>query len=469
MAAILIVVRYVALDNFRALAQSPASTKSNLLLYLAAAACWIWYGLSLVITLSVKELSAFSFSIIWNVVPILISFSCVSLFARDLSPVLLDRMYLPVSRSAFFVIRTLTLYCSPIGLTVSIPASILCVMLMGELASPLFLWFSFCTIILSHYIALLIVDLVAILGSAISTGLVATSVAAIFISSRLGVSEVLSEVRSQIDIEESLSSAHVIGFLALTMAGATLGSFVLHNIRFSAVRNRDSMFRISASSLEGKVGITILVLNGIRSFGRILDPYIGIALAIAYTSYLVTTDAPSPDSSLIVIMIVLLSNVGISMNLFGMESGQSLDRYSLIPITSRQLLISKHASYCAICSIQLLPVLGAIALEFGLQQVILLIPTMVAIVLGYLGLGTWMSIRVPFSMKECQLSYGGSLIYLLIIISASNLPGLLGMKIERLSIMGAILAVCLTGYCLAVWRFDHQFEKSIERIRASVS
>ena len=58
MAATLILVRYVALDNFRALAQSPASTKSNLLLYLATAACWIWYGSSLATTLGSKELSA---------------------------------------------------------------------------------------------------------------------------------------------------------------------------------------------------------------------------------------------------------------------------------------------------------------------------------------------------------------------------------------------------------------------------
>lgn len=469
MAATLILVRYVALDNFRALAQSPASTKSNLLLYLATAACWIWYGSSLATTLGSKELSAFNFSMIWDVAPILVSFSCVPLFARDLSPVLLDRMYLPVSRSSLFVIRTLTLYCSPIGLTVSIPAVILCVMLIGELASPLFLWSSFCGIIFSHFVAMLIIDLVAIMGATLSTVLVAASVAAIFIASSLAVSDMLSDAWGQIGVEGILSSTHVVGCLTLAMAGAILGSFVLHNIRFSAARNRDSMFRIHVPSSQDMVGVIILVLNGIRSFGRILDPYIGVALSIMYTSFLVTTDAPNPDASLVIIMIVLLSNVGIAMNLFGMESGQSLDRYSLIPINRRQLLISKHASYCAICSIQLLPVLGAIALEFGLQQVILLTLSMITIVLGYLGLGTWMSIRVPFPMNEYQLSYGGSLVHLLIIISASNLPVALGVRINNLSIIAAIFAVYLTLYCLSVWRFDNHFEESMERIRDSVS
>ena len=469
MASLLILVRVVVTGNLRTLVQSSASTKSNFLVFAVAAALWIWYGSRAALALDPEAFAELRTPLISTAAQIVLSFLIVPFFAFDPSPALVQRMYLPVSRFGFFTVRTLTLHCSPIGLTVLVPAFVFCVVLVRETTTPLLLWTSVGLIVCSHYVSLMIHDLLAVIGVALTSISVAAVVPTIYFATGTAFSDTLSSVQTLFSPEPLLGSVRVVAFVALAAACAAMGSFLMFEIRFSQVRRWQLGFECRAFSCQGPTGIAVLTLDAIRSFRRMVDPYIGLALAIAYVYYLLTAVKPSPDAMFVIIMIVLLSDVSVAMNSFGMETSRSLERYSISPITGRQLLMTKHAAYITICSIQLLPVLGAIAVTFGTYETSVAAATAITLVLGYLALGGWVSLKAPFTLEEYQLSYGGSLVYLIVIVLLSNLPGILWMSGASPLLLGVLFTIYFTCYYLVVRHSARRFEEARGRIAAAVA
>lgn len=175
-----------------------------------------------------------------------------------------------------------------------------------------------------------------------------------------------------------------------------------------------------------------LVVKNLREMLHLLDPYAGLALALAATVYRFTLPVSNPEAVLGLTLLVALTLSSAAQRLFALDSKDGLTRYTLMPMAGWRILLAKDVAFLLVLSLLVLPLnplsgwaAGLTLLTFGHRPSVLdpqrqppwcfvsgargwsgLIQ-----VLAMFGVGIATFRWSPLILLPCLVSYLGSLFY----------------------------------------------------------
>jgi hypothetical protein len=221
--------------------------------------------------------------------------------------------------------------------------------------------------------------------------------------------------------------------------------------------------------LPGRIGG--LVTKDFRYFRRLLDIYLGLAAAMLGCLYLVFANAPSVGVFWSFIVVVLLCNAALAFNSFGLDNRAGSDRYTLLPLSGRAILVSKNLAYLMICGMQIIPLLLVASWRLGIVASLLGLVETSTLASAYLAWGNWMSVNHPLKMQFFRFANSGAaLVDAMGGIIFGSLPGLvmiyLWLRPEGGAARGIVLLLLLTSmlYVLSVRRYGGRLEQKRELI-----
>ncbi len=180
------------------------------------------------------------------------------------------------------------------------------------------------------------------------------------------------------------------GLVCAAAAGLAFRSF-RHGLR-AEPRPNTKRFRLGlAGRLPGRFGG--LVDKDLRYFTRLLDFYFGLLVAVWAAFYAGFVGDASPHAARAALMGVLLFNLSAAFNYFGFETAAGFDRYGLLPLSGRDVIVSKNLSFVLLVSAQLCPVLLLASWRFGPAEGLLTAVEVALLVCAYLAWGNVSSLK----------------------------------------------------------------------------
>ncbi len=139
------------------------------------------------------------------------------------------------------------------------------------------------------------------------------------------------------------------------------------------------------------------------------------------------------------VLLVFLPNSPLAFNSFGLDDRAGLDRLRLMPVTGKNILLSKNFAFVMIVGVQLLPLILLATWRLGIVASLLGIFEALALAAGYLIWGNWMSLSYPVKMQFFQFSNSNGLIVEAIAgLMLGSLPGMLVMYLYQTEGVGSV-------------------------------
>jgi hypothetical protein len=212
-----------------------------------------------------------------------------------------------------------------------------------------------------------------------------------------------------------------------------------------------------------------LLKKDVRYFVRLLDVYFALPIVILFVIYLASNPEPSPSVFRAVLIILFLPCISLVSNCFGLDRPLGLDRYSLFPLSGRDILLSKNLAFVLLFTILVGAIFPLAVWKFGAGVTALGFIELVLMALAYLSWGNWMSVRDPYKMQFYRFSAGGSPADAIIGMLFGSVPGLIMVYSGTLRTAVLLMLVYSALYYLSLTRSGRRFEQRREDIRQSLS
>ena len=158
--------------------------------------------------------------------------------------------------------------------------------------------------------------------------------------------------------------------------------------------------------LPGKFGG--LLKKDLRYSSRLLDLYLALPIVIFFNMYLTSDPAPSAVVFAIIIGVLFLPCIGTAFNCFGLDSPLGLDRYTLLPLSGKEKLVSKNLAFATVMITLFVMLLPLTYWKLGSRTSVLGLMELIVVGLAYVAYGNWMSVRQPFKVLFYRFTSGGS-------------------------------------------------------------
>lgn len=109
-----------------------------------------------------------------------------------------------------------------------------------------------------------------------------------------------------------------------------------------------------------------LVRKNMREILSLMDPYAALSISTGGGAYRVFGAHPDAEAFAILGLLVALTMSTYAQSLFGLESGSSMTRYHLLPLSAWEILLAKDIAFLAMLSVLLLPLDPGPGMTFGL-------------------------------------------------------------------------------------------------------
>ncbi|HEX7315743.1 MAG TPA: hypothetical protein VF297_17630 [Pyrinomonadaceae bacterium] len=230
-------------------------------------------------------------------------------------------------------------------------------------------------------------------------------------------SRLVVDAATDADPLRALASA---GLVCAASAGLAFCSFRL-GLR-AEQRPNTRRFRLG---LVGRIPCRFggLVNKDLRYFTRLLDFYLGLLIAVWAALYVAFVEDASPHVARVALMGVPLFNLSAAFNYFGFETATGFDRYGLLPLSGRDVIVSKNLSFVLLVAAQLCPFVLLASWRFGPVEGLLGVVEVALLSCGYLAWGNVSSVRRPFRMQPFRFSSGGSPVELFAGAAFGSMPG----------------------------------------------
>ncbi len=163
-------------------------------------------------------------------------------------------------------------------------------------------------------------------------------------------------------------------------------------------------------------------------------------------------------------------NASVAFNCFGLDNRSGLDRYTLLPVNGKEIMLSKNLGFITVIGVQLLLIILPAGWRLGLGVAALGFVQAALLALAYMTWGNWMSVNHPFKMQFFRLSSGGAPVDVLGRVVFGCVPGVVAIKLFHENKPGVlwkiILMLLLYGalyLCSVIWA-GRNFERKRERI-----
>lgn len=271
---------------------------------------------------------------------------------------------------------------------------------------------------------------------------------------------------------ESLTSLTVLIVLTIAAGSAAIWSFK-RSLIFVSQSGGQKIF-LSRLGLPGRLGG--LVLKDFNYLRRLLDTYLGLSAALLACLYLIVANELSAGVFWSLIVIVFLCNAALPFNSFGLDNRSGMDRYALMPLNGRAILLSKNLAYVMLIGAELVPILVLAGWRLGILASALGLVEAVALACAYLAWGNWMSVNHPLKMQFYRFANSSAaLVDAMGGIIFGSLPGIAMIYLltrQGASAIGGIaLILLLTSalYLASVVRFGSGLEQKWKRIAEALS
>jgi hypothetical protein len=218
-----------------------------------------------------------------------------------------------------------------------------------------------------------------------------------------------------------------------------------------------------------------LFKKDLRYFSRLLDIYFALPIVILLNIYLASSPEPSAPIFRAVLVALFLPFISMISNCFGLDSPLEFDRYTLLPLSGRDILLSKNLAFGAVLVISFGAIFPLALWKLGAGVAVLGFVEVVLMGLAYLSWGNWMSLRDPYKMQFYRFSAGGSLPDAIMGMLFGSLPGAIMAYLLYWENYGAIwkimlvILLYLALYYLSVTRAGRRLEERREDIRHALS
>lgn len=394
-------------------------------------------------------------------------------------------LHLPLSLKERFIVRMVSLLMPPFAWMVLLGSLAICYPLSharnplaGILAGLLFIatsWFA--GLAIAHLLSIAIwrkvfwvavFALLAFVGSYVMRGKTAGALLTFsLLPTNLVTLAAMGTVGKEIWI-----ALGTLAIVTVVAGAAAVASFRLSLAAAPEVRAQRAI--LASARLPGQLGG--LVAKDLRYFRRLLDAYLALSVAMLGSLYLATAEVPGQGIFLSFIVIVFLLNAALAFNSFGLDTRAGLDRYTLLPLSGKAILMSKNLAYLMILGFQVLPMIVLAGWRLGMYTSALGLVEAIALACAYLAWGNWMSVNHPVKMQFFRFaSSGAALVDSIGGIVFGSLPGLLVIYLLQMHAPGAfgkialVLLVYTAFYFVSVARFGRRLEQSRERIARVLS
>jgi hypothetical protein len=228
-----------------------------------------------------------------------------------------------------------------------------------------------------------------------------------------------------------------------------------------------------AIELPGRFGGIIKKDLGYSS--RLLDIYLALPIVVFANMYITSDPSPSPIVFWVLIALLFLPCVSIAFNSFGLDTPLGLDRYTLFPLSGREILLSKNLTFAIVMLILFVASLPLTLWQLGAGVALAGFAELIILVLAYATYGNWLSVRQPFKMQFYRFASGGSAVDVLMgmifcaVPSALTIYWLYHERIGALWKIFLLMLLFLALYLFSLARSARIFESQRELIRRALS
>jgi len=476
MAGIALILRY----QWRAFWRRFIRTRHRAQFYLTGLAVLGWASVAILpgtLSRAAQELSAgqttsmeavlLTFFVLW--VFVLVEDASVSLTSRHLRT-------FPIEAGRLLLVRILSVFCSPVALLIA----------LGSVISLWPLLFARQTV-LGGIAALLLFALALVSAMSAShvlgvpelrrklaapMAVVGIALGAVFFTRgfrgierlRAVVALMPPHLVSDVAVAATLSATII---PLMTLVGITA---VVCYLLFWSFRR--SVFGESSERAMGRAADRVLWFPGrfgglVRMeqhyFRKVLDLWPGLLLVLAITVASLFGPLPPivPQS---IIVIVFMLNTNVIMNCFGLNTSDELNRYAILPLRGKEVLLVKNMGLTLIVAAQLaLLVLTAMwrsgALEAGAEVL-----TAAVLLLSHLAWGNLVSVTAPFKMQFYHFASSGTPLTALVGSTIGSAPGVIVLvqlhsesSVSAAAIVGVLL-LSLAAYLVSLHWSGRSFE-----------
>jgi hypothetical protein len=178
---------------------------------------------------------------------------------------------------------------------------------------------------------------------------------------------------------------------------------------------------LGAGGLPGRLGG--LVWKDVRDFTRLLDFYLALLVAAWAALYLAYAEDPSRHLLHAALIGVPLFNLSAAFNYFGLETPSGFDRYTLLPLSGRDVILCKNLAFAALVAAPLCPSFLLAAWRFGAVEGLVCLAEVALLSAAYLVWGNAASVGRPFRMQPFRFSSGGPPVEMFAGAVFGSLPG----------------------------------------------
>jgi len=221
-----------------------------------------------------------------------------------------------------------------------------------------------------------------------------------------------------------------------------------------------------------------LVAKDLRHFQRLPDLYFGLLVVIVSALYLISAPDPSVQVLWPILILYFASNVMAPFNFFGADDAVGFDRYMLMPLTGKMIILSKNIACLLLVAVQTVPLVCLVVWRMGWLMGFLSLIEVGGMMFCYMSWGNWISISHPRRIHFHRFASEGPLPEILLGVVFGSLPGVLGVAVavkENNSFssliwqMTLIFIASFVIYLGSLSRFGKAMEQRRESIKAALS
>jgi hypothetical protein len=254
--------------------------------------------------------------------------------------------------------------------------------------------------------------------------------------------------------------------LTIAAFGVSLWTFK-SSLQYVGSRRSQRFTVLGLIHFPGRLGG--LLKKDLRYFVRLLDVHFALPIVILFVIYLASNPEPSVSVFRVVLIILFLPWISMASNCFGLDSPLGLDRYSLFPLSGRDILLSKNLAFALLFMILVGAVFPLAFWRFGAGIMVLGFVELVLMELAYLSWGNWVSVRDPYKMQFYRFSAGGSPADAIMGMLFGSVPGLIMVYSGTLWTTVLLILVYSALYYLSLTRSGRRLDQRREVIRQRLS
>ena len=234
---------------------------------------------------------------------------------------------------------------------------------------------------------------------------------------------------------------------------------------------RISLFKVSLPGAAGG-----LAAKDFRYFRGLLDPYLGVLLAIFGSAYLVIAESMSAGLFQVWLLSVIVPSSALAFNLFGLDDRAGMERLRLMPLSGKAILLGKHLAFMTIVALQIMPMLLLGLWRLGVAMTTIALLEAISMITMFLAWGNWPSINHPFKMHFFQFSSSNGLVLEAIAsLLIGGLPGVIAIYlvhnegVNAIWKIGIVLVICIAIYLTSTHYAAGRLMKKQDQILSALS